>query len=96
MFALLDCLREINEDILAHVQTDQLSEAGHRSGHLTQLVVSQAQVLQSVAVEQRSEEIELDIRERERERERVRGGIGYLGRSRMLLQSSLRISRVLS
>ena len=63
MFALLDCLREIDEDILAHVQTDQLGEAGDRSGDLTELIVRQAQVLQSVAVEQRSEEIQFDIRE---------------------------------
>ena len=63
MFALLDCLREIDEDILAHVQTDQLGEAGDRSGDLTELIVRQAQVLQSVAVEQRSEELQFDIRE---------------------------------
>ena len=89
MFALLDCLREIDEDILAHVQTDQLGEAGDRSGDLTELIVRQAQVLQSVAVEQRSEEIQFEGGERE-------VFCSYLGRSRMLLQSSLRISRVLS
>ena len=54
MFALLDRLGEINENILAHVQTDQLSQAGHGSRHLAKLIVSQTQVLQAVAVEQRS------------------------------------------
>ena len=55
MFALLDCLGEINENILAHVQTDQLSQAGHGSRHLAKLIISQTEVLQAVAVEQRSE-----------------------------------------
>ena len=90
MFALLDCLREINEDILAHVQTDQLSQAGHSSRHLAKLIVSQAEVLQSVAVEQRSEILYITMGGE------GGGGTVYLGRSRILLQSSLRISRVLS
>ena len=90
MFALLDCVREINENILAHVQTDQPGQAGHSTRDLANLIVCQAQVLQSVAVEQRSEKIHFYISGG------VGGGIGYLGRSRMLLQSSLRISRVLS
>ena len=51
MFALLDGLRQIDENILTHVQTHQLREAGHSGGDVTELVVGQAQVLQSVAVE---------------------------------------------
>ena len=57
MFALLDCLREIDENILAHVEADQPGQAGHGTRDLAQLIVCQAQVLQSVAVEQRSEKI---------------------------------------
>ena len=88
MFALLDGLRQIDENILTHVQTHQLREAGHGGGNVTELVVGQAQVLQSVAVEERSGG---GITDNWVERED-----GYLGRSLMLLQSSLSISRVLS
>ena len=52
MFALLDCLRQIDQNILADVQADQLGQAGHGGGDVPELVVSQAEVLQSVAMEE--------------------------------------------
>ena len=57
VFALLDRLRQVNQHVLAHVQPDQRGEAGDGSGDVAKLVVSQAQVLQAMAVEQRSGKI---------------------------------------
>ena len=52
MFALLDRLGQVDENILADVQTHQLGQAGQGGGDVTKLVVRQAQVLQSVAMEE--------------------------------------------
>ena len=53
VFALLDCLRQVNQHVLADVQPHEGGEAGDGGGDVAQLVVSQAEVLQAVAVEQR-------------------------------------------
>ena len=57
MFTLLDCFWKICEDILAHIQTGEEGQAGHCWGDVTQLIVSQVQLLQPMTVEQGSAKI---------------------------------------
>ena len=52
VFALLDCLREVGQHVLADVEAGEEGEAGHGGGDAAQLIVSKVQLLQAVTVEQ--------------------------------------------
>ena len=53
MFALLDCLREVSQDVLADIEAGEEGEAGQGGGEAAQLVIRQVQLLQAVTVKQR-------------------------------------------
>ena len=52
MFALLDCLREVGQHVLADIETGEERQAGHGRGDAAQLIVREVQLLQAVTVEQ--------------------------------------------
>ena len=52
VLALLDCLREVGQHVLADVEAGEKRQAGDGGGDAAQLIVSQVQLLQAVTVEQ--------------------------------------------
>ena len=52
MFALLDCLREVSQHVLADIEAGEERQAGHGGGDAAQLIVREVQLLQAVTVEQ--------------------------------------------
>ena len=52
VFALLECLREVGQHVLADIEPGEEAQAGHGGGDAPQLIVRQVQLLQTVAVKQ--------------------------------------------
>ena len=52
VFALLDCLREVSQHVLADIEAGEERQAGHGGGDAAQLIVREVQLLQAVTVEQ--------------------------------------------